>query len=50
MFSAVCGSENSDMGDYCFFCEKPLGKASFAIGGSASGNACGIPDRVDSTE
>ena len=36
MLCAVCGSENPDMGGYCFSCGKPLGGASLVIGGSAA--------------
>ena len=36
MFCAVCGSENPDMGAYCFSCGKPLGGVSLVIGGSAA--------------
>jgi hypothetical protein len=36
MFCAVCGSENPDMGGYCFSCGKPLGGASLVIGVSAA--------------
>jgi len=47
MLCAVCGSENPDMGGYCFSCGKPLGEASLVIGGSAAAVAAAPPQELN---
>ena len=47
MLCSVCGSENPDMGGFCFSCGRPLGGASLVIGGSAAAVAAAPPQELN---
>jgi hypothetical protein len=49
MLCAVCGSENPDMGGYCFSCGKPLGGASLVIDGSAAAVPAVLPPELNNS-